>query len=81
MESIVNIGIFTLITLSFGSIIAGFIQAKGVYGIIKSGQGGLKVSLLNIFHILTSVTFFGMGYVIIYTLIQILVTQAANLVK
>lgn len=81
MESIVNIGIFTLITLSFGSIIAGFIQAKGVYVIIKSGQEGLKVSLSNIFHILTSLTFFGIGYVIIYTLIQILVTQAANLTK
>lgn len=81
MDSIVNIGIFTLITLSFGSIITGFVQSKNVYGIIKSGQKGLKVSLSNIFHILTSLTFFGVGYVIIYTLIQILVTHTSNLTK
>jgi len=78
MESIVNIGIFTIITLAFGSIIAGYVNAKNVYLIIKSGKEGLKS---NIFHILTSIAFFAISYVIIYTLIGILVNQAANLTK
>jgi hypothetical protein len=81
MESIVNIGIFTIITLAFGSIIAGYVNVKNVYLIIKSGKEGLKVSLSNIFHILTSITFFTISYVIIYTLIGILVNQAVNLTK
>jgi hypothetical protein len=81
MESIVNIGIFTIITLAFGSVIAGYLQAKSVYQILKSGEVGLKTSLSHIFHVFASIAFFAISYVIMYALIEILVNQAANLTK
>ena len=81
MEIIIKIGIFTIITLAFGSVIAGYLQAKSVYQILKSGEVGLKTSLSIIFYTLTSITFFLISYVIIYKLIGILVNQAATLTK